>query len=65
MKSETFELLTEVEAAEFLRISKLSLWRLRKRGEIPFVRLTKKLLYRRADLVAFVASKTHNSEVLK
>lgn len=59
------ELLTENEAAEFLRLSKLSLWRLRKRGAIPFVRLTKKLLYRRADLLAFIASRTQNAEVQK
>ena len=33
-KEEPMQVLTQVETAELLRISKTTLWRLRKRGEI-------------------------------
>jgi len=60
---ETSELLTDKEAATFLRLSPLTLWRLRKRGELPFVRLASKLLYRRSDLIAFIERNQRNKEV--
>jgi excisionase family DNA binding protein len=59
----TQELLTDKEAAQFLRLSPLTLWRLRKKGELPFVRLATKLLYRRADLIAFIERNQRNAEV--
>lgn len=61
--TETSELLTDKEAAQFLRLSPLTLWRLRKRGELPFVRLATKLLYRRTDLIAFIERNQRNAEV--
>ena len=61
--TETSELLTDKEAAQFLRLSTLTLWRLRKRGELPFVRLATKLLYRRSDLIAFINRNQRNAEV--
>lgn len=63
--TETNELLTDKEAAQFLRLSTLTLWRLRKRGELPFVRLATKLLYRRSDLIAFIERNQRNVEVMK
>lgn len=63
--TETSELLTDKEAASFLRLSPLTLWRLRKRGELPFVRLATKLLYRRSDLIAFIDGRTRNLEATK
>ncbi len=63
--TDTSELLTDKEAAQFLRLSTLSLWRLRKKGELPFVRLATKLLYRRTDLIAFIEQNLRNSEVTK
>ncbi len=62
-ESEAMELLTDKEAASFLRLSPLTLWRLRKRGELPFVRLATKLLYRRSDLLAFIERNQRNNEV--
>lgn len=61
--TETSDLLTDKEAAQFLRLSTLTLWRLRKRGELPFVRLATKLLYRRTDLIAFIERNQQNAEV--
>jgi excisionase family DNA binding protein len=63
--TETSDLLTDKEAAQFLRLSTLTLWRLRKRGELPFVRLATKLLYRRSDLIAFIERNQRNAEVTK
>lgn len=63
--TDTNELLTDKEAAQFLRLSTLTLWRLRKRGDLPFVRLATKLLYRRSDLIAFINRNQRNAEVLK
>lgn len=54
------ELLTNQEAAEFLRLAPITVWRLRKRGELPFVRLASKLLYRRSDLIAFIERNQRN-----
>lgn len=58
---ETSDLLTEKEAASFLRLSSLTLWRLRKKGKLPFVRITSKNLYRRSDLIAFIERGQRNA----
>jgi len=58
---ETSDLLTDKEAASFLRLSTLTLWRLRKKGELPFVRLATKLLYRKSDLIAFIERNARNA----
>lgn len=59
--TETSDLLTDKEAAKFLRLSPLTLWRMRKRGELPHVRLASKLLYRRSDLIAFIERNRRNA----
>lgn len=63
--TETSDLLTDKEAAKFLRLSTMTLWRLRKRGELPFVQLATKLLYRKADLIAFIEHNQRNAEAVK
>lgn len=45
---------TEQEAANFLRISTVSLWRARKRGLITFRRVLGKILYTKKDLLDFL-----------
>lgn len=49
------DLLTTAEAAEYLRQSPSALnqWRVAKRGP-KFIRVGRRVLYRRSDLVAFV-----------
>lgn len=59
------ELLTDKEAAEFLRVSHQTMWRLRKSGKLPHVRLATKLLYRKSDLEAFIEQNTKNKEAEK
>jgi hypothetical protein len=46
----TLEVFTEDEAAEILRISKVTLWRERKRGRISFRRSASRPVYLREDL---------------
>lgn len=59
------ELLTDKEAAEFLRVSHQTMWRLRKCGKLPHVRLATKLLYRKSDLEAFIEQNTKNKQAEK
>ncbi len=54
------EFLTNREAAKFLRTSELTLWRLRKNGELPFYRIASKLLYRVSDLERYMQSNKRN-----
>jgi excisionase family DNA binding protein len=44
------KLLTEKEAAEYMRASRQTLWRMRKNNGLKFYRLYSKVLYDRADL---------------
>jgi excisionase family DNA binding protein len=45
------DLLTEAEAARVLRISRMTLYRMRKDGRINAVRIGRRILYRRTDLL--------------
>jgi len=65
MTMDTHELLTDKEAANYLRSSQITLWRLRKKGELPFNRIASKILYRRSDLENFLARNQRNGEVQK
>jgi excisionase family DNA binding protein len=47
-------LLTELEAAQALRISQRSLWQLAKEGKVPCIRIGRRKLYAAADLAAFI-----------
>jgi predicted site-specific integrase-resolvase len=44
------QIYTDREASEFLRISQVTLWRLRKAGKITFRRVASKIVYLREDL---------------
>ena len=41
---------TDKEASEYLRISQVTLWRLRKAGKISFRRAASKIIYMQEDL---------------
>ena len=49
------EVMTAAEAAEFLRISRDSLYNAAGRGDIPYRRLGKRMLFSRARLLEWVA----------
>ena len=59
----TTEFLTNKEAASFLKSSEVTLWRLRRSGELPFYRIASKLLYRISDLEGYMQSRKRNCEV--
>ncbi len=44
------QIFTDKEASDYLRISKVTLWRERKKGNISFRRAASKLIYTRQDL---------------
>lgn len=50
MTQEIREIYTTNEAASFLRISTVTLWRERKKGRITFRRVSSKVVYLREDL---------------
>lgn len=58
----TNEFLTQKEAAQLLRSSEVTLWRLRRDGEIPFNRIASKILFRRSDLEAFIEKNRQNKQ---
>ncbi len=64
--TDTTELLTTREAAEYLHLREqtLHLWRCVGRYDLPFVRIGRTVRYRREDLERFVSSKreTPNTE---
>ncbi len=47
---------TDREAAKYLRISQITLWRLRKAGKIRFRRAASKIIYTQADLEHYLKS---------
>lgn len=51
----TDQYLTNHEAAQLTRLSEVTLWRLRRTGELPFHRVASKVLFRRSDLEQFLA----------
>lgn len=58
------ELFDTEPAAEYLGIEKhtLEIWRSTGRYGLPFVRVGRRIKYRRADLDAWLASRTVNAE---
>jgi excisionase family DNA binding protein len=56
-------LMDETEAADFLSISTgtLSVWRSTGRYAIPFVKVGRRVRYRRSDLEAWLKSRTRTS----
>ena len=57
------DLLDEKEAAEVLTLSPgtLSVWRSTGRYALPFLKIGRKVRYRRADLLAWMESRTRES----
>jgi excisionase family DNA binding protein len=51
------ELLTRAELMEYLRISRGTLDKLMRRHEIPFIKLGKKVLFRKREIDAWLESK--------
>ncbi len=50
------QIYTDREAAEYLRISQVTLWRLRKTGKISFRRAASKIIYTQTDLENYLQS---------
>lgn len=48
------QLFTDREACDFLRVSAVTLWRLRKGGKITFRRVASKIVYLREDLESYL-----------
>jgi hypothetical protein len=48
------EIYTDKEAANFLRVSQVTLWRERRKGKISFRRAASKIIYTRADLESYL-----------
>ena len=55
-ESDRRQIYTDKEAAVYLRISQITLWRLRKAGKISFHRAASKLIYTQADLDNYLQS---------
>lgn len=51
------EYLTKEEASELLRISRPTLDRMIKRKEIPYIKLGRRVLFRKKDIDEFLESK--------
>jgi excisionase family DNA binding protein len=52
------DLLTKAEALKYLRISNRTLYLLMKRHEFPYIKLGKRVLFRRTEIDAYLESKT-------
>lgn len=54
------DLLTTPEAAKLIRAEPgtLEVWRTTKRYKLPYVKVGRKVLYRRSDLLKFLESRT-------
>lgn len=57
------ELLNEAEAADFLDVSAgtLSVWRSTGRYNLPFIKVGRRVKYRRADLLAWLENRTRSN----
>lgn len=51
------ELMTMKEAAAYLRLSVATLASMKKNGDVPFIRLGRRIMFRKETLLNFVASK--------
>ena len=49
------DLLTEIEAGQVLRVSRQTLYRMRRDGRIPSVKIRGAIRYRKADLLRLLA----------
>ena len=60
MTDQNDDLLTPREAAQLLRLAPatLAIWRCRKRYDLSYVKVGRRVMYRRADLMEFVRGNT-------
>lgn len=58
------ELLTDAELQEFLGISRTTLWRLRKRGGLPFGKVGRAYRYRKSVVLRWVSTQPELSKQL-
>lgn len=56
---------TTNEAAEYLRISSITLWRERKKGMISFRRVASKIVYLQEDLEIYLNRNKHEAFGIK
>ena len=56
---------TEQEACKYLRLSSVTLWRLRRTGQITHRRALGKILYTQADLDGFIESVQRNGDAYR
>jgi hypothetical protein len=56
---------TDKEASDYLRISQVTLWRLRRDGMISFHRAASKIIYTRGDLDQYLESTKRSAFGLK
>lgn len=59
MSDNEIEILNTKEAAELLRLSPSAVHKLRKEGQIPFVKLGKKIFFKKESLVDYVNKQLH------
>ena len=55
---ETKDLMTREEVIQYLRISNMTLHRLMRVHKFPYIKLGKRVLFRRAEIDAYLESKT-------
>ena len=51
------ELMTKAELMDYLRISKRTLDKLMKTGNLPYIKLARRVLFKREDVDAFLETK--------
>jgi excisionase family DNA binding protein len=51
-------LLTKAEVEEYLRISHMTLQNLMKKHSLPYIKMGKRVLFRRTEIDAFLEAKT-------
>jgi excisionase family DNA binding protein len=56
-------LMTRGDVLQYLRISRGTLLKLMRKGEIPFARLERKLLFRKSDIDGFIEAKIKKADI--
>jgi excisionase family DNA binding protein len=52
------DLMTRAEVIDYLRISNMTLHRLMKEHKFPYIKMGKRVLFRRSEIDAYLESKT-------
>jgi len=56
-------LMTREEVMQYLRIGRGTLLKLMRKGEIPFARLERKLLFRKSDIDGFIEARIKMGDI--